>query len=275
MGNPMDVLLALLLAVVVGLLLWLDRARVMALVARPSPTADGGAAQLGYYWRLTRQSGFTPFDAWPFYMGAKVVLAMLLPALAMELGGVGLIALWLAPVGFMLPDVGLIFVRRQRQAAIRKALSFYLDLLVSLLQAGLSLEVAVARAAREGLPQGHPLADEALRVVEELKLGRDRSLGFQMLADRTGVSELRGLANALSVGLTQGGSIEATLKAQAELVRAKRREEGLRRLNVANAKVLLPLMLCGFPVFVVLVFVPLALKLVGALGELGRILRPQ
>lgn len=273
MGSVADISLVLLLVLLVAALLCLDRVRLLPLVSRPAPTADAGAAQGDYYWRLTRQSGLSPHDAWPFYMGAKVALAVLLPAAGMRFAGVVWWTLLLIPIGFMLPDGVLLYVRRQRQATIQRALSFFLDLLVSLLQAGLGLEEAFARTAREGLPDGHPLAREANRVVEELSLGRDRTVGFQMLADRTGVLDLRGLANALSVGLTTGGSVEAVLKSQAELVRAKRREDGLKRLNVASAQVLLPLMLCGFPVFIVLVFAPLAIRVMQSLAELGSVLR--
>lgn len=273
MGGLADLSLVLLLLLLVVALLWLDRARLLPLVSRPAPMAEDGAVQRGYYWRLTRQSGLAPHGAWPFYMGAKVALAVLLPAAAMRFAGVIWWTLLLIPVGFMIPDAVLVYVRRQRQATIQRALSFFLDLLVSLLQAGLGLEEAFARTAREGLPDGHPLAREALRVVEELSLGRDRTIGFQMLADRTGVLDLRGLSNALSVGLTMGGSVEAILKSQADLVRAKRREEGLKRLNIASAQVLLPLMLCGFPVFIVLVFAPLAIRVMQSLADLGSVLR--
>jgi len=272
MSSSLDFTLALLLVLIIGALLWLDQARLLAMVARPPRTGEPGAAQTSYYWKLTRQCGLPPYETWPFYIGAKLVLAVLLAVLALRVG-LGRWALLCLPLGFMIPDLILMSVRRNRQTTIRKALSFFLDLLVSLLQAGLGLEEAFARVAREGLPPGHPLANEALRVVEELSLGRDRSLGFQLLADRTGVVELRSVANALSVGLTLGGSVETTLKAQAELVRAKRREDGLKRLNIASAQVLLPLMLCGFPVFAVLVFAPLAMRVMQSLADLGSILR--
>lgn len=269
----MDVTLALLLLLIVVALAWLDRVRLVALVSRPPRSVDVDAAQAGYYWRLTRQSGLPPYETWPYYMGLKLLLALALPLMVARATGLGVWSLLLAPVGFMLPDLVLYYVRRQRQATIRRSLSFFLDLLVSLLQAGLGLEEAFARTAREGLPRDHPLSVEANRVVEELSLGRDRGVGFQMLADRTGVQELWSVANALGVGLRLGGSIEATLKAQADLLRAKRREDGLKRLNVASAQVLLPLMLCGFPVFIVLVLVPLAIRVVQGMTDLGGVLR--
>ena len=275
MSITLDIVLALLLALVIGLLLWMERARLLPLVMRPPRTSETGVVNGGggYYWRLTRQAGLSPYNAWPFYMAAKIALAAMLAAPLVMIAGLTWWTLLPVPVGFMLPDLALAYARRQRQATIRRALSFFLDLLVSLLQAGLGLEEAFARTAREGLPQGHPLAKEAIGVVEELSLGRDRSLGFQALGERSGVAELRNLANALGLGLTLGGSVEAALKAQAELARAKRREDGLKRLSVVNVQVLMPLMLCAFPVFVVLVFVPLAMRAMESLQGLGSVLR--
>jgi tight adherence protein C len=191
----------------------------------------------------------------------------------MELAGLGPWSLVIAPVGFFGPDIALAIARRRRQKEIRRGLSFFLDLLLSLVQAGLSLEEAFATTAREGLPKKHPLTKEALLLVEELGLGRGRTEAFQALAERTGVGDLRGLANAIGLALNLGTSLETTLKAQADLARSRRREEGMARVQVASAEVLLPLLLCSFPVFVVLVFVPLGMQVWQALQGLGIILR--
>ena len=274
MSSATDFLLVLLLTALIGALLWIERDRFLAMVSRPTRTLENGAALASYYWRLARQAGVTPYDAWPYYLASKIALAVMVPLLVLDITGFGW-GLLLALLGFMIPDAFLAYVRRQRKAAIRRSLSFFLDLMVSLLQAGLGLEEAFARAARQGLAKAHPLAREARQVVEELSLGRDRSVAFQLLWARTGVPELRGLANALSLALTQGGSVEGTLRAQAELARARRREDGLKRLSIMNAQVLLPLILCGFPVFIVLVLVPVAMRALQGLQDLGKILRVQ
>lgn len=269
-----DIILVSLLLLVGGSLIWMERARLFRSATVESDTTVIGGPEPGYFWKLARPAGLTPDRAWPFFVGAKIILAVALPAFATEVLGVGLFGFVIAAaLGFLAPDAVLMYVRRQRQANIRRALSFFLDLIVSLLQAGLTLEEAFKRAAREGLSRDHPLAEEANLVAQELDLGRDRTAGFQALAERTGVRELRGLANALALGLGSGASVENTLRAQADLARAKRREEGLRRLQVASAEVLVPLLLCGFPVFIVMVFFPLAILLLRNLEAIGGALR--
>lgn len=269
-----DLIILFLLVSVFGSLIWMERASVFASATKETDATLVGASEPGYFWKLARPAGLSPDKAWPIYLGSKAALVIGLPILASTVLGLGSFALGLiALVAFFVPDAVLFQVRRQRQANIRRALSFFLDMIVSLLQAGLTLEEAFKRAAREGLPKDHPLAEEAIQVVEELDLGRDRTAGFQALAGRTGVRELRGLANALGLGLGSGTSVESTLRAQADLARAKRREEGMRRLQVAGAEVLVPLLLCGFPVFVVLVFFPLAIQVIQSLGSIGAALR--
>jgi pilus assembly protein TadC len=273
MPPMIDITLALLLVVVLYLV-WVQWRRAPGPLPEPAEQAAAAGPASTYYWKLTRQTGFSPERMWPVYLGAKVLLAVVLPLAVMEWIRPGWwLPLGLVFVGFFLPDAVLHYLRLRRQDDIRRSLSFFLDLFVSLLQAGLSLEEAFARAAREGLRKGHPLAEEALLVVGELDLGRDRTLGFQALAERTGVKELRALASALGVGLGVGASVEATLRAQADLMRAKRREDGLKRLEIASAEVLLPLLLCSFPVFVVLILVPLVLVVIDSLKAFGQVVR--
>lgn len=272
-----DVTLVFVLLLAVGGFLYVERQRGQAAEAAGglATLLDApGQAQPGYYWRLARQSGLPPDSVWPVYIGSKIALALVVPLALFDVASAGPVRVLLAAaLGFFIPDLIMAWVRRERQMRVRVGVSFFLDMLVSLLQAGLSLEDAFRRVAKEALPKGHPLAEEALQVVEEMELGRDRSAGFQALADRTGVVELRAVASALGLGVTLGSSVEATLRAQADLARAKRREEAMRRLNVASAEVLLPLLLCGFPLFVVLVFFPLALQFMSALQGLSGILR--
>lgn len=269
-----DLVLVAILLAVSAVFVWTERARFASPEGAESDRTVTGAPPRGYFWRLARPAGLSPESAWPFFLAAKILLPVAFLFLATAVLGFGFFATGVFTLGgFLLPDAVLAYVRKERQANVRRGMSFFLDLIVSFLQAGLSLDEAFKRAAREGLARDHPLAEEAVLVSEELDIGRDRATAFHALADRTGVRELRGLANALGVGLGTGASVEATLKAQADLARAKRREDGLRRLNVASAEVLLPLLLCGFPVFTVMIFFPLALMILSNMQALAGVLR--
>lgn len=270
-----DLILIALTTATLGALLWLERERLPGMAGRASGSAPAppNTGARSYYWHLARQAGYQPEQTRLPFLGAKAFGAVFLPLLVAEFTSLSPWLLLPAAAGFLIPDGFLALGRRQRRREIRRSLSFFLDLLLSLLQAGLSLDEAFRRAAEQGLPRRHPLRQEAGLVVAELGIGRDRSAAFAMLAERTGVEELRAVGEALSLGMSRGMSLETILKSQADLGRAQRREEGLRRLDKANAEVLLPLLLCSFPMFVVLVLVPLGMQLYQGLAALGRVLR--
>ncbi len=224
----------------------------------------------GYFPTLARQAGFDPAALSGFFVAARPIFALLLPALLIELlapwGAVPatLSAAWLvlpALLGFVLPDLWLLGARRGRKRKVAHGLSFFADLLVAFLHSGLSLEQAFRRAGREGFAPGHPLAREVALVGLELDAGAEPSAAFRSLAERTGVPELRGIAAALQLGLRLGTPVRTTLKAHAELLWTKRRETALKKINAAAVKVTFPVMLAGFPLFFLLTFFPAILEL--------------
>lgn len=278
-GLWLDLLLVVVLVAAVATVILLSRGSMLA--------ADGvesaGDADIendvrewarGYYPRLVRQAGYDP-DTWriPFWIG-KVVFAILLsyawlvfvralsetasPLLGMIVFGI---------VGFFVPDAVFAFLRRVRRQRIRDSISYFLDLVVALLYSGLGLEEAFRRAGRDGFPPEHPLSREVDLVSQELDAGQDRAVAFRALADRTGVRELRAVAAALRSGAKLGSSVETTLEAQAQVLRTKRREQLRRRINVALVKALVPVLLCGMPLFLILVFFPAIVELVTLFGE--------
>ncbi len=217
-----------------------------------------------YYRTLIRQAGFEPDSRrWDYWL-IKISGALLPPLLLLD-SGIGGAWPWLAVVaGFFLPDLWLMRRRRRRRHLINQALPYFLDLVVAFLHSGLSLVEAFRRAGREGFAGPHPLSREVELVGRELDAGRDPSVAFHDVADRTGVPDLRSVAAALRVGMRLGAPIRETLLAQAEALLAKRREDALKRIHRAELQMMFPVMLSGFPVFIVLVFFPIIMDIVDA-----------
>lgn len=284
-GVWLDLLLLVLIVSGVVLLLRLLPSRPLLTTGKdrdeagPDATERWAARLAGYYPTITRQAGFRAESGRWFYWLAKFGLLVLLPLLLLELWpadaaapGFGWVLLT-ALFGFVLADLWLLGVRRARQRRVSQALSYYLDLLVAFLHSGLGLEEAFRRAGREGLPASHPLALEVELVGSELDAGRDPGTAFEALAQRTGVTDLRGIASSLRLGMRLGNPVRSTLQAQADILWTKQREAALRRINAATTKAVLPVILCGFPIFVVLVFFPAVLEIVEAFQELFGIWR--
>ncbi len=257
-----------LLVLLLGALAALARKSIPRYLAVVAPRRDGS-----YFALLARQAGFQPQRSfWPFWI-SKTALALGLPVLLLEILATPspslLLMLAVSIVGFFSPDALLYLRRRSRRRRITNALSYFLDLLVSLLRSGLGIEEAFRRAGRFGFSGQHPLAEEIHRVGEEITIGRDRGAAFQSLAERTGVPDLQAVASALQIGSRLGAPISETLAAQADLQREKRLENGKRRIARATIIALFPVFLCGYPMFVVLTFFPAGIELL----ETFRLLR--
>jgi tight adherence protein C len=229
----------------------------------------------GFYRRSARQAGFEPGAFLPLFWIAKLILLFLVPLALIEAGGrwlddpLPLWALVLAGVAsFFLPDWWLVATRNARRRRIEWSLPYFLDLIVAFLRSGLGLEEAFRRAGREGFHPDHPLAREAALVAREIDLGKDRAAAFRALAARTGVPAMKAIAAALESGLRLGASVEATLRAQADLLRNRRREDTLKRIQLAAVKALVPVVLCGLPLFAIIVFFPAFMEILRTFGAI-------
>jgi len=229
----------------------------------------------GSYARLIRQAGFESKAFVPIFWALKLLGALLVPLAVLEFASrrgwtVPAAVLGLAVLlGFFLADFWIFSLRKERQKQVTWSLAYLLDLIVAFLRSGLGLEEAFRRAGRDGFPPDHPLAQEVALVSREIDLGKDRAAAFRALYARTGVAPMKAIAAALESGLRLGASVEATLRAQAELLRTRRREDVMKRVQLAAVKALVPVVLCGLPLFVVIVFFPAFAEILRTFGVMA------
>ena len=165
----------------------------------------------------------------------------------------------LAFVGFVLPDSLLNRKVDERQKEVLKTLSDTLDLLTISVEAGLSLNAAVAQVV-QNVPG--VLSAEFARMLQEIQLGVPRSEAFRHLADRTDVDELNGFALAMIQADVFGVSIASVLRTQAQQLRIKRRQAAEAKAQQTPVKIVLPLVLCILPALFVVIIGPGAIKIV-------------
>jgi tight adherence protein C len=229
-------------------------------VMRPGSAAAGPS---GYFIGLATPAGFDPVRLRPLYWVGKIALALMLPLVAYEFwawlpwSALALLAL----TGFFMPDLWLLLRRRSRQRRILQSLSFFLDLLVSLLQSGLDLPEAFRRAGVHGLKREHPLADEVKLVSDEIAAGKDHAAAFGALAARTRLPDLHTIASALALSSRLGFPVAETLAVQAEIQRERRVDRGRKRIDRAMMIALVPVLLCGIPLFLMVVVLPVVLDI--------------
>jgi tight adherence protein C len=148
----------------------------------------------------------------------------------------------------------------KRRREILLTLPFYLDLLNLTLEAGLDLIAALEEIVTGDAPNA--LRDEIAIVLKSIRLGRSRSGAFEDLAERTGVDALRTLAGCIRQSEELGAGLGPLLRLQAGDLRREIYLKAEERAQKAQVRMLFPLILCIFPVLFLLLFVPIALRLI-------------
>lgn len=164
-----------------------------------------------------------------------------------------LFALAIIPLGYFVPDLLVYNQAVKRQAEIQKALPDLLDQIVISLEAGVGFEAALARAAERG---SGPLADEFVRLMQDMSLGLSRKEAYTALAERTSVDELRGFCRAVLQAEEFGVSIASVVRSQAKEMRLGRRMRAEAKAQQVPVKILIPLMTCILPVLFAIVMGP-------------------
>lgn len=150
-------------------------------------------------------------------------------------------------IGYLAPDFWLGRKIKTRQKRLRLALPDLLDLLVICVEAGLGLDQATSRTARE-LAITHPvMADELDIVVLEQRAGRPRSDAWRHMAERTDVDVIRNLVSTLVQAEEFGTSIAKTLRTHSETLRSQRVQQIEEMAAKTTVKLIFPLVLFIFP----------------------------
>jgi tight adherence protein C len=161
-------------------------------------------------------------------------------------------------VGFVAPDSILNRKVEERQQDILRTLSDTLDLLTISVEAGLSLNAAIAQVV-QNVPG--VLSSEFARMLQEIQLGVPRSDAFRHLAERTDVEELNAFALAMIQADVFGVSIASVLRTQAQQLRIKRRQRAEGKAQQTPVKIVFPLILCVLPSLFVVIVGPGAIRI--------------
>ena len=161
-------------------------------------------------------------------------------------------------IGFVAPDALLSGKVSARQKEIRNSLSDTLDLLTISVEAGLSLNAALARVV-----QNTPgvLSQEFARMLQEIQLGVSRSEAFRNLGARTDVEELNAFTLAMIQADVFGVSIANVLRTQAVQLRIKRRQRAEKEAQGTPVKIVFPLILCILPALFIVIVGPGAIRI--------------
>ena len=173
------------------------------------------------------------------------------------LGGAALLGWWLC--GRWLVDL-----RESRQRQILKELPASLDVLTLCVESGATLTAALRLVVDKSAPS--PLRGVFERVLREVRSGRTRLEALEHVAAIYRLDSLDALVSALLQSEGAGVSLGGLLRAQSEQRSAERHQRAERLALQAPVKMLGPLVLCIFPCTFVVISVPIAARLLQAVG---------
>ncbi len=196
------------------------------------PIVIGGLAATLIY-------GLNYFPTWPDYKRFGAFAAMLV-------------------FGYKLPDIWVSNLVSKRTGELRKGLPDALDLLVICAEAGLTIDAAFSRVARE-LGRAYPeLGDEFALTAIELSFLTDRRMAFENLAYRVKLEAMRGVTTTMIQTERYGTPLASALRvlsAEFRNERMMRAEEKAARLP---AIMTVPLILFILPTLFVVILAPAA-----------------
>lgn len=229
-------------------------------------------------WKMSRlktklvHAGYRSKSAVTLFLLAKLALAVLVPLIvifplslnANFQGGaqhIVILSVLCSALGFFFPDVILRQKIKQRQVELLEAFPDALDLLVVCVEAGLALDGAIVRVAKELSFSWPNLADELQLVSLELRAGKARKEALKALAERTGLEEIQGLVSILIQAEHFGTSIAKSLREHSDEMRLSRIQRARETAAKLPVRMTIPVMLFIFPALFLVILGPAAIQI--------------
>jgi tight adherence protein C len=177
-----------------------------------------------------------------------------------------LIAVLVALLGYYLPDIWLRQKTDKRKEKILNALPDALDLLVVCVEAGMGLDSAIARVAKDSEDGSPELSDELHFMTLELRAGKSRRDALKNLSLRTNLDEVKSLVTLLIETEKFGTSMAEALRVYSDSYRIQRQQRAEEVAAKLPVKLLIPLGLFIFPALFVVILGPAFISIYRALG---------
>jgi len=226
----------------------------------PTPVPAGSKAQLPMV-----RAGYRSASSMMAMQGIKILMPVAFVVLVFTTGmyrlNVVFVPLLAAVVGYLLPELWLMWRIQARQHRLRLGLPDALDMLVICVEAGLGLDQAIMRVAQE-LRITHPQLSEELQLVNmEMRVGKTRLEAMRELARRTGVEDIKALVAMLIQTERFGTSIAQSLRVHSDDLRMKRRQRAEEMSAKTTVKMVPPLVFFIFPALMVVILGPAVIML--------------
>lgn len=207
------------------------------------------------------------FAAASGFLLTQLLLSGLLPS-ASSLG-ILLFSVVFGGVCFIASSAVLDHLVSRAEIANRKLFPDFMDLLIVCVDAGLSLEAAIDRVAREFL-QAKPAFGTQLAIISlEIRAGRPLHEALSNFADRLHLDEAKTLATLFRQSQELGASVVKTLRIYSLEMRQTRIIKAEEKANALPIKMLFPMAAFMFPVNLIIVLVPVMMVLLKTFSSMS------
>ena len=225
------------------------------------PTVAGQMAQAGY-------RGPRPLTTFYFFRFASPFIFMVVAAFYLFILKVvdwptmnKVTATMAAAVaGFYAPNLYLKNRIDKRRTSIMQAFPDALDLLLICVEAGMSIEAAIAKVSQEMGPSSIDLAEELSLLSAELSYLPDRRMAYENLGKRTNHPGVKSVATAMTQAETYGTPLATALRVMAKENRELRMSAAEKKAAALPAKLTVPMILFFLPVLFVVILGPAILN---------------
>lgn len=162
--------------------------------------------------------------------------------------------------GFYLPNIFVSNIIQRRQLSIRRAFPDSLDLMLICVQAGMSVEAAMAKVSKEIGVRSMELAEEYSLTTAELSYLPERRLAYENLGIRTGLPGIKAVGTALIQAERYGTAVGQALRVMAQENRDMRMAEAEKKAAALPPKLTVPMILFFLPVLFVVILGPAYIK---------------
>ena len=175
-----------------------------------------------------------------------------------------------ATVGYMLPKYWVTKRQQQRQEEISDGFPDSLDMMLTCVEAGQSLDQSIIRVANEIAVSYPALAEEYEIVAHQIKAGRDKPSVLNEMAERCGVQDISSFVTVLVQSQTFGTSIADALRVYAGEMRDKRVMRAEEKANKLPTKMTLATMILTVPPLLIILVGPSVLGIMELFAMAGR-----
>ncbi|MEM6726886.1 MAG: type II secretion system F family protein [Pseudomonadota bacterium] len=159
-------------------------------------------------------------------------------------------------VGYMLPKYWVTKRQQERQQEIEEGFPDSLDMMLTCVEAGQSLDQSIVRVASEIKASYPALAGEFEIVSQQMKAGKDKATVLGDMGERCGVQDISSFVTVLIQSQTFGTAIGDALRVYAGEMRDKRVMRAEEKANKLPTKMTLATMMLTVPPLLIILVGP-------------------